>query len=318
MYSAVSITDLNDAISELETFATSAGWTASAGSFTPPGGGEAVTVTRVSTGSFEGLDLAMPSQTSNTARCNNPQLNGSGGAPASNPPSTIHMFAGTEDGVPFLTAAIDFSGVGWRHIYIGGVVPVDPSTPGQLVAANWHFTSDSATGWPRDARLLNKWLFGAYNQVLSRATSGFAYIPFGSDSAIRPNNTTAGSTATTSPEGTMGVNTLIGGAWDGVNDSLVEYGQVHFASATLLVPIQLYVTEGTPARIRPIGHAAGIRMVNMTNYNPAQQVLIGPDAWRVIPEFAKTGSYLVQRGTLYGANEASGNRGLAYPEDMET
>ena len=116
----------------------------------------------------------------------------------------------------------------------------------------------------------------------------------------------------------MGVNTLIGGAWDGVNDTLVEYGQVHFASATLLVPIQLYVTEGTPARIRPIGHAAGIRMVNMTNYNPTQQVLIGPDAWRVLPEFAKANSYLVQRGTLYGANETSGNRGLAYPEDMET
>lgn len=318
MYDTAAITDLNDAITELETFATAAGWTAASGSFTPPGGGEAVTITRIAAGPFEGLDLAMPSQTLNTARCNNPQLNGATGVPASNPPSTIHMFAGEEEGVPFLAAAIDFSGAGWRHIYIGGVVPVDAAAPGQLVAANWHFTSQSSSGWPRDTRVECKWLFGAYNQVLPRANSGFAYIPFGSDDAIRPNCTVSAASAISPPSSTMGVNTLIGGAFDGVNDALAAYGQVHFASATLLVPIQLYVTEGTPQRIRPIGHAAGVRMVNLTNYNPAQQVLIGPDAWRVIPEFAKANSHLVNRGTNYGANESSGVRGLAYPEDMET
>lgn len=317
-YDTAVITDLNDAITELETFATGAGWTAAAGSFTPPGGGEAVTITRISSGVFEGLDLAMPSQTTNTARCNSPQLNGSLGVPASNPPSAIQMFAGEEEGVPFLAAAIDFSGAGWRHIYIGGVVPVDAGTPGRLVAANWHFTSQSSSGWPRDTRVECKWLFGAYNQVLPRENSGFAYMPFGSGDDIRPNRTSSAADAIAPPESTMGVDTLIGGAFDGVNDALAAYGQVHFASATLLVPIQLYVTEGAPARIRPVGHAAGVRMVNLTNYNPAQQILIGADAWRVIPEFAKANSHLVNRGTQYGENESSGQRGLAYPEAMET
>ena len=317
-YSTSAITTLSEAITALITFAGTAGWTVggtgSVPTFIPPSGGSPIQFERNNVAPFDGIDITIPALSANKARLNSPYINGAGATPVVPAPSAIHLHSGVEDGVEFISGVIVFSTVGYRHFYMGGLVPVGTYTGNQAIAANWHYTDNQSFNFPFDPQEENKFLFGGLNQPLDEADSGYVYLVAGAASSIRPNK--AGASGISAAELTLGENKLIGGATDGPNDALVTWGQAHYASATLLVPINLYVTEGSPARLRPVGHVAGVRMVNMTNYDEAQQILLGDDAWRVYPEFKKTPTALVARGTSYGASESSYFWGLAYPEGV--
>lgn len=319
-YSTTVVTNIADVITALISFAGSEGWTVGGSgtvpTFIPPSGGETVRVQRNLSAPFDGLDIDIPALGANRARLNNPYIDGTGSTPVTPAPSLLHLHGGSEDGVEFIAGIIEFSTVGYRHFYIGGVVPVGTFTGGQVVSANWHTTSNSSFNYPFDSVLSSKMLFSAVNQGhgLVAADSGFAHIVAGAAASVRPNKSGASNTA--AAESTLGDNVLIGGATDGPNDALVAWGQVHYASATLLVPVNLYVTEGTPARLRPIGRVAGARMVNMTNYDEAQQILLGSDAWRVYPQFKKRASGTITRGSSYAALESSYFWGMAYPEGV--
>jgi hypothetical protein len=318
-YQTTVVTSIADVISDLITFAGAEGWTVggtgTVPTFTPPSGGSPVQVERNNVGSFDGMDLSIPALSTNKARLNNPYIDGTGSTPDTPAPSLLHLHGGTEEGIDFIAGVIEFSTVGYRHFYIGALIPVGTFTGGQVIAANWHYTSNESYNFPFNANVACKFMFGACNQVLAATDSGFAHIVAGAADSIRVNKSGAPSPAY-APENTLGANVLLGGATDGPNDALVARGQVHYSSATVLVPVNMYVTEGSPARLRPVGRPAGVRLVNMTNYDEAQQIQIGIDNWRVYPEFKKTTSAYVARGTSYGEREASYFWGLAYPEGL--
>ena len=204
--------------------------------------------------------------------------------------------------------------------YLGNMVRKGNYTGGEVIAAN-NFepeTTDFAFPLSIDE---HKFLFKGTQSYLNENRVGWVHVVH-PDSAtdFKPFRSTI-SSANTDEVDNIDIGSVIGGNYDNINDTLITHGEQHFAAANLIIPANLYEGVGDPRFLRPLGHPAGARLVNMTNLDLGQQILVGSVNWRVYPEFRRSETVSVSQGPnsdSYPADETSAFVGMAFPENLAT
>jgi hypothetical protein len=56
-----------------------------------------------------------------------------------------------------------------------------------------------------------------------------------------------------------------------------------------LLPIYVSAIDGNDANYSgPIGHFTGVRAINVRNFDPGDEIVLGPDVWKVYPARSKS------------------------------
>lgn len=321
--SIVNITNIEDIAAEVATFATAEGWTvggtAPAITLQRPEGGLVMEFTSSSTR----VTIGSAAATTRIAEMNNIVLEGGGGGMNTVPlPTRLFLFSGTEQGSSFIAGVVEFGFNRYRMFYVGGTVIKGNYTGGEVVSANYFRQTTTGNQYPLDTRD-HKFMFRGSEQASTLIdNSGWVNVVHAdSPVPIKPFFSADISSAVSAIEN-FDEGSAYGGHADRVNGTLVDRGQVHFDAVTLLTPVNIYEGFGSPRRARPLGHIAGVRLVNMTNLQPGQTALIGMENWRVFPEFrfnpTTFQSVQGQFSDSFAADESSGYFGLAFAEDFAT
>ena len=335
MYSTQTATDIEDIPALIRAFAADRGWTVNGDAITRPGGGIAWTISAEKQ-SF-GYHIIRVYQDGLTGSAERhtftclPRLRGTSGNPQVLTPSKVHLFGNEDpfdgpDSEPFIVCVIECGYNHYRHVYIGGVVKFGDFTGGDCICMNFvnqYYSGGSPkNSWSSD---WSKFMFSAKHS----ANSG-SYAPPVGDRAggvlidhadnARPWRWFDGPYGASGSLELLNGSEVFGGHSDGVNDGLVYRGTSDYAGANILVPVNLYCSDGDydeDYRIRPVGMVSGARLINMDGLDPGSSIQVGNRNWRVFPEFRKTlvTSYGILPGNAYWEDETSYLLGLAYPED---
>jgi hypothetical protein len=82
--------------------------------------------------------------------------------------------------------------------------------------------------------------------------------------------------------------TKAGNQWRAnVNNFIYARGPNHFNGVAVLAPIYTFCKRAN-LRYAYLGYPEGVRCINITEYNPGDEIIIGSDTWTVLPAFAKT------------------------------
>jgi hypothetical protein len=83
------------------------------------------------------------------------------------------------------------------------------------------------------------------------------------------------------------------GAADGAGGDLSLSGMPlpnPWSGTSPLLPIFVYASSGQDIKYKgQAGYFAGVRAVNVANYNPKDEIVLGPDIWVTYPASAKAG-----------------------------
>jgi hypothetical protein len=307
------ISTLADIPPLVKTFATSVGFTVGGTTSAPTlraGSGATFALTRLYVAPYDELFWACTdtSAITSTARIRSP-VTDAGTAQ----PTKVIMYAGLTP-APYFAIVVEYGYNRYRHLYMGNLVPASSFTGGEVIAgANFH-QSNSGYDFPlsyRDTR--HQYLFSGHQSYWANADCGGVRIVH----ANNPNpwrRFRAGSLSFGGWNAFDG-NEVIGGFTDDVNDGYLARGRSSYAGTGILVPVDLYATKGSGSgtQFAQLGHPAGVRMINMTDFDPDSTLTIGgTDEWQVFPAFKKSSSLTVLRGATWGADESSGMVGYAY------
>ena len=305
------ITSLGDIPPLVRIFATTVGFTVGGTTSAPTlkhpsySGGATFQLSRVNVSPYDELFWTQTdtSAITGTARLRSP-VTDAGTAP----PTKVVMYAGLTP-APYFVIVVEYGYNRYRHLYMGNLVPTASFTGGEVISGANFFQSNSGYDFPlgyRDTR--HQYLFSAHQSYWANADCGGARIVHGSN----PHPWRRFRAASLSLNGfnSFDGNEIIGGFTDDVNDGYVARGRSSFAGTGVLTPINLYAVNGS--QFAPIGYPAGVRMVNMTDFDPDTTITIGSDSWQVFPAFKKSTSLSVGRGATWGADETSGMIGYAY------
>ncbi len=315
-YLVQSVATLSDVVTNLVAFAVARGWTSGgAGNIVHPTTGQSYDLT---TGTNTLTVTATASGVSASFRL--PYLLGVHPAsPVVSLPSQIHLFGNNAaytapDSEAFVACVVECGYNQYRHIYIGALVKAGDYTNGDLFSTNNFYEGQSSSD--RDIYYYeagHRYLFGAHTNNL-KAGGGARITHVDNPVTWRDFVCSVGTDNEEDLDGTE----IFGGNNDGTNDGLVYRGHAEYGAAQVLVPVNLYVPKGdlgVDYRFIPVGHASGVRLVDMKNLSPGQQITIGADAWRVFPEFTKSATTLISRAVnVWWPAESSYNLGLAYRE----
>jgi hypothetical protein len=314
-YTIEPVSNITEIPALISDFAVARGWSSSGdGIITHPLTGRTYTITAGSR-----LVTVACTGTSITAVAKMPYVGA--GSPVEYDPTQVHIFGNNSpydspDTEPFIAFVVECGYNRYRHFYIGSIVKAGNYTDGDLFSCNNHseyFTSVSTLDITSSRQ---RYMFRGYCNA-TRAGGGARIVHAANATTWRD---FAGPIDGGDPfEETMDGTEVYGGNMDGVNDGRVYRGSVNFGAAQLLVPVSLYVSKGdlgADYRFIPVGHASGVRLVDMVNLTPGQQCMIGGDAWRVFPEFRKSTARTVSKVTSpdHWSEETSYYLGLAYRE----
>lgn len=338
-YSEQTATSILDVPALIAAFAQARGWSRSGTTITRPGGGRSFEITATITGTNNRqhrLFITNTAQPTHKAWCQLPWVDGVSGNPFILTPTKVHLFGNDDpwDEAPWIAAVIECGYNHYRHVYIGNVAKIGNFTGGEIIAANtfnWGYSGSSGSA--------------SYNSDNNHYLMSANYGPDGQHTGGTPTGIAAGGIYVDhaenanpyrvfdGPAGTdarlnMTNGMAFGGARDSINSGLVYRGVSDFAGSNILVPINLFAPDsinfsGTDARFRPLGYAAGVRMIDMRGIEPGQSIQVGNEDWRVFPEFSKRTAQSVGYGTsrpdggaggYYWQYETSYMLGLAYPE----
>jgi hypothetical protein len=239
-------------------------------------------------------------------------------------PSQLHMFGNNSpytspDSEPYLAFVVECGYNLYRHFYVGSLVRAGDYTDGDLLACNNFYEGESS--FLTSVSYLyegHRFLFGGYS---SNAQNGGGAKITHVDNPITWREFDCpmdGGSSANYTENQLDGSEIFGGNRDGTNDGFVYRGHADYGAAQILIPVNLYVSKGDLGlnyRIIPVGHASGVRLVDMKNLSPGQQVSIGSDDWRVFPEFSKSATTTITRSSgAWWPAESSYNLGLAYRE----
>lgn len=322
-YSVQAVTSWSDVVSEIVSFASARGWSTGSGTITNPVTGLVTTLTA----STEYLTIAPSGGIQ--SRCRRPWLNGTyPGSPSAVNPVQVHLFGNNSpysapDTEPYIAAVVGFGFNNYRHIYIGTLVAAGSYTDGDVVTCNDFSQTYVADLYPVNVR--SRYLFNAYQAHVDGATySGGAKITHADNATTWRTFRIPGASGANFDDKftTLDGTDIFGGNGDGVHDGFVYRAHADFAAGAILVPVNLYCSKGNDGaayRIRPLGHVAGVRLIDMDGVAAEQQLSISSDDWRVFPEFSKRADAFMDwsemAGTTYWPYEFSGNFGLAYREN---
>lgn len=321
-YLVQAVAAISDIPANIVAFAVARGWTSGgAGNIVNPSTGQSFTIT---TTGLATLSIAAAG-TAIIASLRVPYLAGVYPAsPVISLPSQIHMFGNNSpytspDSQPYISCIIECGYNQYRHIYIGSIVRAGDYTNGDLFSVNnfYEQLSGSAESNVSYLNTINRFLFGAYTinakagggARISHADNPITWRDFVCLTTLQGNNDVGP---------TLDGTEIFGGNRDGCNDGLVYRGHADYGAAQVLTPVNLYASKAdldANYRIIPLGHASGVRLVDMKNLSPGQQITIGADSWRVFPEFSKSASLTFSHAlNVFWAAETSYNLGLAYRE----
>jgi hypothetical protein len=322
-YSLQAVTSWQDVVDEIITFAAARGWTTTGGS------GSSGTVENPSTGLVTTLTASSDTITASPAggieaRARSPYLDGTyPGSPVIVNPVQCHLFGNNSpyaapDSEPYIAVVVGFGYNSYRHIYIGTMVPAGNYTDGDVISINNFSLQGSSPGDIYPYGQKNKYLFGANNNHEDGATYAGGVKISHADNATTWRSFRSPSISSAALENLTG-SEAFGGNNDDINDGRVYRAHADYASGQLMVPVNLYCSDGDDGenyRIRPLGHVSGARLIDMENVDPEQEFSISSDDWKAFPEFSKRSDAFVDwPGTAYFPNELSGYYGLAYHKD---
>lgn len=319
-YQQSSITAITDIPALVNTFAVANGWTVTGTSSSPiltrTGGGLSFQLDAAISGNDHTLTWTETGSTAtNNARIVSPKLAGTSGTPVVSTPSKVHLFAAATP-QPFLAIVVEYGSNSFRHLYLGNLVKASAFTGGEVISGANPRNTSSAFEFPLGYRNAQYLFGGTKSSAVGQANAG------GLKAAHASNPTPwrrfyCGSWAYPY-YGTFDGSEAIGGFCDDVNDGYVARGRSAFSGVQILVPINLYaampVTGDT--LFAPLGHPAGVRMVNLTDIEPGADILIGSQTWKCFPAFTKGGASVTQgSGGGWGVAETSSVVGYAYPKN---
>jgi len=259
------------------------------------------------------------------ARITSPKLN-VGAATTANPtvslPTRLHIFGtavATDN--PFIAVSIEYGFNSHRHLYFGKIESRGNYTGRDVIACaggRRGSTSSSLEHWTDDAS--SHFLASGFSSVQGTGNYGGARI-------IHADNPTEwrrfdAPLGTSTPLDEYTNQQINGGFQDGFNDGWVMDGKAAFAGVNILVPINLYapipISGNTDVSFVPLGRLPGVRMVNMQDLEPGQQIEVGNETWRVFPHTTKRDE-TTQLNGVGGVNwptyETSYYLGYAYLEE---
>ena len=259
------------------------------------------------------------------ARITSPKLNGSG-ATTANPtvslPTRLHIFGtAVATDSPFIACVIEYGFNSYRHLFFGKMEARGNYTGREVIACaggRRGSTSASPEHWTDDG--CAHFMFSGFSQV--QGVGGYGGVR-----VIHVDNPTEwrrfdSPIITSTPFDEYTNEMVVGGFQDGFNDGWVMDGKAAFAGLNLLVPINLYapipISAGTDTSFYPLGRPPGVRMVNMQDLEPGQQITVGNETWRVFPHTTKSAETQQING-VGGVNwpsyETSYYLGYAYLEE---
>lgn len=312
-YQQSSITSLSEIPALVAAFAAGKGWTVSGSTFrrTDDAGATVFTLEASITG-YDHI-LRATATGAPTAQIRSPKLNGTAGAPVVPSPTSVHLFARATP-QPFIAIVVQYGYNLFRHLYIGNLVKVGTYTGGECASGtNVHASNNGFDRYPIHYRFDTAHLFAAAARVQDASVAGGVRV-------LHANNPTTWrafrETGDFNPMGTFGNAGVIGGFGDDINDGYLARGQSPFGGLSILTPINLYapmpITGDTV--FAPIGHPAGVRLVNMGDFDPEAVITVGADEWKVFPAIRKSADMEAPKSAAGWAQfEASGNVGYAYP-----
>ncbi len=242
-------------------------------------------------------------------------------------PTKIHLFGNdtpwTLDGqvAPFIVCVIECGYNHYRHVYIGSMVKIGSYTGGDLIAANYFSDYTTAQTTAFFSSVNHHRLFAA------RHNAGNGAGPVGANAGgvlVTHADNAAPWRQFDGPSGNNSRNLFLGtevfgGHGDSINDGLVRRGVSSYAGSNILVPVNLWCSDGAngvDARFHPLGHVGGPRMIDMRGLAPGAQIEVGGALWRVFPEFSRQTYQFVTRNNpgYWWDGETSHNLAYAYPE----
>lgn len=313
-YQQSTISAITDIPALVAAFAASHGWTVD-GSTLQRGDDPTAAVFTLAA-NITGSDHTLTVTASGAPSCvlRSPKLRGTAGSPEVPLPTSLHIFADS-DPEPFIAIVVQYDYNQYRHLYIGNLVKYGDYVGGECVsAANVHASNNGFDRFPIHYRFDTNHLFNASSRVMSDTTSGGVRV-------THANNPTTwrrffGTNAFT-PMGNFDNATVLGGFGDDVNDGYLARAVSPFSGVNVLVPANLYASMPVTGDTTfvPIGHPAGIRLVNMESFDPGDVINVGADEWMVFPAIRKDPTNLdaPQLPGGWAQYETSGVIGYAYP-----
>lgn len=105
--------------------------------------------------------------------------------------------------------------------------------------------------------------------------------------------------------------TAFGGIQDGINSGYLARGKNTFSGMVNLVPINLYIMR-PGGLVSAVGVPPGIRMINVADILPTDELDVGDETWKVFPAFRKSTAANWSRQAGVPIDETSMNLGYAY------
>jgi hypothetical protein len=329
-YQETTVSAITDIPAVIAAFASARGWGVSSTTITRPGGGRSFNITASIGGTNNREHRLFVTDASDSARqvyTQLPWLNGTSGNPDVQLPTKVHLFgndaAGSPavyDPEPFIVCVIECGYNLYRHVYIGNLVKQGNYTGGELISANMFnpqssFVSSSGSisynGDP-PTNVDHRYMFSArfVNSIFGSAINGGANIVH-ADNANPWRIFYEYRGLTDNAISALAGVEIFGGNADNINGGLVYRGFADYSGANILVPVNLFVSDstyfGSGGKVRPVGYAAGARLVNMKNLTPGEAIDVGGVTWRVFPEFSKN----LSTSSPYRGSNPSG--GYYYP-----
>jgi len=207
-----------------------------------------------------------------------------GGANVTQTPTTVYLI-GANDPSPYIHIAVAFGENLFRHMYVGIMEKLGNYLRGNVIAATKGPSLTANTTLSYDDITNMKYLFQGGNNAMAESLSGGVFVEH-ADNAVPWRRFYNGAFQTiigANPEG------VIGGFGDAINDGYLARAMSPFAALSILAPVNLYVTQPISGdrTFVPIGRVPGIRMVNMSQLEPAQEIVVGGMRWIVFPSHSR-------------------------------
>lgn len=311
-YQQVTVAAITDIPAAVATFAAAHGWTVSGQNYRY-GTGVQFTLSATITGYNHELKWTATSdaRVTSSAAIRSPKLKGTATVPEVSIPSSVHLFTSATP-QPFLAIVVEYGFNSYRHLYLGYLDKLGVFNGGEVISAANFLQPSQGSGTKtityRDTPV--QYLFGSHQQAYNNTACGGALVDHASNAV--PWRTFYGPTG-----GGMGNilgTEVLGGFKDDINDAYIARGRSSYAGINLLVPINLYISQGlgSAANYAPIGNPAGVRSVHMLDLDPKSSILIASDEWMCFPALSKNVESLTQSANSWPPAETSSNIGYAY------
>lgn len=320
MYQEFNVTALAQVPPLISSFAQALGWGKTGDTITRPGGGIPVDILHTTATNQEENLIAQMTVGGIVRRAitRNPRL-GPGGtlaAPANAiQPNKIHLFGNTTP-EPWIACVVEYGFNRYRHFYIGNLVKQGGYGGGECISAVHAINGHRVANTLSAAFSEHKYLFNALNAEFTADNSGGVHIDHADNTS--PWRINRMPFVNVNSQSAITDNMVVGGYGDSINDSLLARARNTYAGAALLIPVNLFATRlsGADVLFSPIGHPAGIRMVNVEDIQPFTLIEVGNVSWRVFPAISRRiETSFGNGGAGWIVDETSFNIGYAYPED---